>query len=161
MFTSSPKADYSGIPQHQLQIADRIGIPIFDSELPHSHGDLILDGLIGYSLRGAPRGRAAELANFANSCDTPTLSLDVPSGIDTASGVSYEPSISASATLTLALPKAGLFSEIAIAQTGELYLGDISVPPSLYERMKLEVPASLFETSDIIRIVGNPPSLAK
>ena len=161
LFTSSPKADYSGIPQHQLHIADRIGIPIFDSELPQSHGDLILDGLIGYSLRGAPRGRAAELINFANGVDAPTLSLDAPSGIDTASGTSYEPSISASATLTLALPKAGLFSESAIAQTGELYLGDISVPPSLYERLELEVPASLFGTSDIVRIAGNAPPLAK
>lgn len=44
--------------------------------------DLILDGLIGYSLRGVPRGRIAERIRCANHRDTPTVSLDIPSGVD-------------------------------------------------------------------------------
>ena len=81
------------------------------------------------------------------------LALDVPSGLDAASGAAYDPTIRAAATLTLALPKTGLLAEGAEAFTGELYLADIGVPPGLYARMApaLQV-GSLFAASEILRI---------
>ena len=154
LFTSSRMQEYAGVPRHQLEIADELGIPQHASELPSSDYELILDGLIGYSLRGTPRGRAAELISFANNSESPTLSLDVPSGIDTATGEIHTPSISAAATLTLALPKSGLYSSAAARCVGELYVGDISVPPALYKRLKLDVPSSLFATSDVVRVLN-------
>ena len=48
--------------------------------------DLILDGLIGYGLRSAPRSPVAELIRWANSTETPILALDVPSGLDSTTG---------------------------------------------------------------------------
>ena len=51
------------------------------TELPDS--DLVVDALIGYSLRGAPSGVSASLIRRANSQTAPVLSLDVPSGVDT------------------------------------------------------------------------------
>ena len=62
-----------------------------------------------------------------------------------------QPAIHAAATLTLALPKAGLLSEGGRAAVGELYLGDISVPPQLYEALGLDVPP-LFATSLIMPV---------
>jgi NAD(P)H-hydrate epimerase len=41
------------------------------------------------------------------------LSLDVPSGVDSATGAVFEPAVRASATMTLALPKTGLVASQA------------------------------------------------
>jgi NAD(P)H-hydrate epimerase len=139
------------VPADQLSILKRSGLeptpPDEIEALPEA--DLIIDGLIGYSLAGAPRGAAAELIRWANTRAAPVLSLDVPSGMDPGAGVIHDPAVVAEATLTLALPKHGLISPQARQQTGELYLGDISVPPSLYERMGIEV-GPIFAESDIL-----------
>jgi NAD(P)H-hydrate epimerase len=81
------------------------------------------------------------------------LSLDVPSGVDTTAGTVYDPSIRATATMTLALPKEGLQAADAREAVGELYLADISVPPSLYAGHSLGVDVGpLFHAADVIRI---------
>ena len=66
-----------------------------------------LDGLIGYSLVGAPFGSIAELIRWANSLDAPILALDGPSGLNATTGTAFDPTIHASATVTLALLKQG------------------------------------------------------
>lgn len=143
---------------HQLAILRRLEIAIAGvakagAREAVSKTDLIIDGLIGYSLAGAPRGAAAELIEAANETDAPVLSLDVPSGLSASSGKVHEPAIRASATLTLALPKHGLLSERARGIVGELYLADIGVPPTLYVKLGLENPGPLFATGDIVRLL--------
>ena len=113
----------------------------------------MLDGLIGYSLAGAPFGRIAELIRWANSLDAPILALDAPSGLDATTGVAFDPAIRATATMTLALPKQGLRGAAVSALVGELYLADISVPPGLYRRAPLDLPVEpIFALDDILRI---------
>lgn len=120
-------------------------------ELPLGH--LVVDGLIGYSLQGAPRGAAAALIRAANASGAPVLSLDVPSGIDATTGEAYEPTVRATATMTLALPKIGLGAAEARRYVGELYLADISVPPALYRRSPLGLEAGhIFAPDDVVRL---------
>jgi len=115
--------------------------------------DLIVDGVIGYSLKGAPRGTAGELIRWANAQGPPILALDAPSGVDTTTGTVFDPAIAATATMTLALPNEGLRSPGVEAQVGELYLADISVPPSLYARPTLGLQVGhVFSHSDIVRL---------
>jgi NAD(P)H-hydrate epimerase len=112
-----------------------------------------VDGVIGYSLKGSPRGAAAELIRWANAQDAPVLALDIPSGIDAATGNGFDPAIRASATLTLALPKEGLRAPGAERYVGELYLADIGVPPSLYGGPSLGLSVGpIFAESDILRL---------
>jgi NAD(P)H-hydrate epimerase len=115
--------------------------------------DLILDGLIGYSLRGAPVGLIGHLIRVANECEAPILSLDTPSGVNTTTGTIYDPVIKATATMTLALPKEGLRADGVAKYVGELYLADISVPPGLYGKPPLNKDVGpLFAEDDIVRI---------
>jgi NAD(P)H-hydrate epimerase len=141
-----------GVPAHQLDILKRMNIPILEpaSPLP-STCDLVLDAIIGYSLSGPPRGAAADLIRWANRQSAPILALDTPSGLDVTSGTAFDPTIRATATLTLALPKQGLMKPEAKKYVGGLHLGDISVPPELYARMGVVVPP-LFAESDIIEV---------
>src|SRR5574341_1430286 len=120
-----------GVPAHQLDILQRMNIPIVKPTSFPSTPDLILDAIIGYSLSGSPRGAAADLIRWANGQTAPILSLDTPSGLDVTSGLAYDPTIRAMATLTLALPKQGLLNPQSATFVGDLYLADISVPPEI------------------------------
>ncbi|MDP1715787.1 MAG: NAD(P)H-hydrate epimerase [Anaerolineales bacterium] len=140
-----------GVPAHQLDILKRMNIPIIEPASLPATVDLILDAIIGYSLSGSPRGTAADLIRWANMQNAPILALDTPSGLDTNDGQAYEPTIRATATLTLALPKQGLLNPQAQPYVGELYLADISVPPELYAKMGISV-SPLFAESDLIRV---------
>ena len=143
-------ADYSGVPAHQLKILQSMKIPV-NNRIPDGtyKPDLILDGIVGYSLKGAPRGLAAELITWAQQQKSSIISLDTPSGLDTTSGEAFEPGIDATATLTLALPKRGLQHP----KIGTLYLADISVPGDLYTNyLGIDIP-QLFVRSDIVRLI--------
>jgi NAD(P)H-hydrate epimerase len=124
------------------------------AELPSRlEGELIIDGLIGYRLMGDPQGITKEFIEWANRQAAPTLALDTPSGIELTEGLVHTPAIKARATLTLALPKKGLYDEEVQRYRGELYIGDISVPRVLYTKpgLELKVP-DLFIESDVLRL---------
>lgn len=134
----------------------RMGVPIAPAEAiaQVNPADVVIDGLIGYSLAGAPRGATADLIRWANAQDAPVLALDVPSGVDASTGSVYEPAIRAAATMTLALPKVGLRADGAAPHVGELYLADISVPPGLYAGLHLDPSVGhLFTAGEILRLV--------
>jgi NAD(P)H-hydrate epimerase len=115
--------------------------------------DLIIDGLIGHSLSGAPKGPAAKLIRWANEQEVPVLALDVPSGLDATTGTAYSPCIRATATMTLALPKEGLRATGVEQYVGELYLADIGVPPALYASPSIGIEVGpLFAREDVIRL---------
>ena len=141
---------------HQLDILGRMGIDIVAEPVVPPLGDapaLIIDGLIGYSLRGAPYGVTRDLIEWANEQRVLVLSLDTPSGIDTATGTVFDPVIRATATMTLALPKEGLRAPGAVASVGDLYLADISVPPSLYAEPALGLDVGpIFAVGDVVRL---------
>jgi NAD(P)H-hydrate epimerase len=133
------------VPAHQADILARMGV-VTAAAPPGA--DLVVDALIGYSLRGDPTGRAAELIEWANQQPAPVLALDAPSGLDVTTGIAGTPHVQATATLALALPKVGLMDEPAV---GELYLADISVPAIVYQRLGLTLP-NLFHDSVIISL---------
>ncbi len=155
VFVTKPEEELSEIPRHQLGIINRMNIPsCIGAPSAAASFDLVVDGIIGYSLAGPPRGTAAEMIRWAGAQTTPVLALDVPSGVDAGTGSVFDPAIDATATMTLALPKEGLRAQSVRAHVGELYLADISVPPELYAEpaLRLQVPA-LFSQSEIVQLV--------
>lgn len=150
-----PPGEFTPVPAQQLEILRRMNVP-FAQEVPPrgtARADLAVDGVIGYSLKGPPRGTAADLIRWANGQDAPILALDVPSGLDAATGEPFDPAVRASATLTLALPKEGLRAQDAERYVGELYLADIGVPPALCGGPGLGLSVGpIFAESDILRI---------
>lgn len=143
---------------HQLDILNqmRVAVAQADQISTAMTPELIIDGLIGYSLSGPPRAAVGGLIQWANGSGAPILSLDVPSGVDATTGAVFDPAIRAAATMTLALPKAGLRVPGAETHVGELYLANIGVPPELYAgpTLKLDVD-HIFASSDIVRLVAH------
>src|SRR5260370_16270312 len=147
--------DMRGVPRQQLAILEWLGIPIRVAADRISDlltgADLVVDALIGYSLRGAPAGPVAALIRAANAAGRPMLALDLPSGLDGDSGDASHPTIRPPETLTLALPKQGQLAPAAPPWVGRLHLADISVPAEVYRRLGLTV-GPIFAESDIIPI---------
>ncbi|MDP1569294.1 MAG: NAD(P)H-hydrate epimerase [Vicinamibacterales bacterium] len=139
----------------QLGIARRLDLPVVRAaDLGRlARPDLIIDGVIGYRLHGAPGGEAARLIAWAAAAAAPILALDIPSGLDATTGMPGDPVIEAAATMTLALPKRGLSVDTARRYVGELYLADIGVPPALYARAPLGlVVPPVFAACDLVRL---------
>jgi len=120
---------------NQLNILQAAGLqpadPTKASELMR-RSQIVVDALIGYSLRGAPQGRAAELIDLCNQHAARVLSLDVPSGLDATTGAAPGLVVRPERTLTLALPKTGLTNV-----EGELCLADIGILPEITYRLGL------------------------
>ncbi|MEM7035521.1 MAG: NAD(P)H-hydrate epimerase [Bacteroidota bacterium] len=148
---AKPAAEYTGVPAQQLAALQRMAVISLPE--PPSGAQLVIDGLIGYSLKGAPRGKTRDLIEWTNRQIMPVLSLDVPSGLDATTGHYFAPTVRASATMTLALPKTGLLTKNARPKVGELYLADISVPRTLYSAPGIGVNVgSIFSEGDILKL---------
>jgi NAD(P)H-hydrate epimerase len=133
----------------QHDILRRMGLNVGVGEPVLGQADLVLDGLLGYSQAGPPRDRTAQLIQA--TAGQRVLALDVPSGLELATGKLHTPHVMAAATLTLAAPKHALRAPGTAAAVGQLYLADISVPPLVWARLGL-APPSAFGTHTIARI---------
>ncbi|WP_435197374.1 NAD(P)H-hydrate epimerase [Natronomonas sp. EA1] len=131
-----PSEELSGAAAHQYHILDEMGVSVtsgVESLADVAERTTIVDALIGYGLSGDIRPPADAYIARMNGLSGPTVSLDVPSGIDATTGETLGEAVAPARTVTLALPKAGLD-----APTGELYLADISIPRIVYDRLGIE-----------------------
>lgn len=141
--------------KRQHDILGRIGIAVAGVEAAHLDGaDLIVDGLLGYSVRGAPRGDTELLIREADRSRVPIVAIDLPSGLDPDSGTPLGVAIRAAVTVTLALPKAGLLRTASTNLVGELLLADIGIPPRAYERFGIDA-RRCFVDGDLVRVIGS------
>ena len=155
VLTTCPPERMLGVPEHQLDIVQRLKIPCTHAGQPTVLGqfDLVIDAILGYGLDGPPRDEVAQMIGLANELGAPVLSLDTPSGLDVTTGSPPGEAVRATATLMLAMPKVGLQREGAREYVGELYLGDIGVPPELYAGSGLAYEVGpIFDTHPFIRL---------
>lgn len=130
----SDEENLGEVPSFQRRIYKYAGgIEISIEELETEKPDLIVDALIGYSLRSAPAGNVQKMIGWANLQNSPKLSLDIPSGVDSTTGETPGEFIKADWTMTLAVPKTGLLPSL----TGELYLADIGIPAETYRSLDI------------------------
>jgi NAD(P)H-hydrate epimerase len=147
---SHPAERLRPLARRQHDILDRLGLPRDAAAVEDA--DLLIDGLVGYSVSGPPRDAVADLIRAANASRVPILAVDLPSGLDPDTGEPLGVTIRAALTVTLALPKRGLVATRSHALVGELLLADIGIPPQAFGRLAIDTRA-LFESGDLIRII--------
>ncbi|HHF09053.1 MAG TPA: NAD(P)H-hydrate dehydratase [Candidatus Atribacteria bacterium] len=90
---------------------------------------LIIDAILGTGLSKPVEGLYKEVIEKVNNTrDTLVLSIDVPSGVNATSGAVMGSSIRAYCTVTLGLPKRGLFVFPAREYAGKIKIADIGIP---------------------------------
>ncbi len=110
------------------QILDLSSRQDLSSGLPP--GDVIIDALFGTGLRRPLEGLAASLVEVLNASGLPVVAADVPSGICSDTGRILGTAVRAHLTVTMGLPKRGLFLHPGAARVGELQLAEIGLPPA-------------------------------
>jgi NAD(P)H-hydrate epimerase len=126
----------SGSAQAQLDIILKAGLmPVDHSKAQDvlEQSSVVVDALIGYSLKGPPRDRTAELIDLCNQFASHVISLDLPSGMNATTGEIHGSAVEPNRILTLALPKTGL-QRAAV----DLYLADIGIPPKVYSHLGVD-----------------------
>jgi len=88
---------------------------------------LIVDGLFGIGLSRPVKSPYDGWIEWANAQAAPVLALDVPSGIDAATGVAHPPTIAAAATATFIALKPGLLTGDGPDHCGELSVHDLGL----------------------------------
>ena len=80
------------------------------------------------------------------------IAVDLPSGLDADTGVAYSPTVNASATITLGLPKPGLLKGDGPRLAGAVHVADIGTPFEAYAALGISVPRDLFTNENLIRL---------
>jgi ADP-dependent NAD(P)H-hydrate dehydratase / NAD(P)H-hydrate epimerase len=138
--------EISGDAKTNLNIVQKLPIPLHvlvDSQeidsLDFSRAFLIVDGLFGTGLKREITGRFAKVINDINKCTAPTVSLDIPSGMDSDSGQRLGACVHADVTYTYGLAKPGQFSYPGKVYCGDIKVVDIGIPPEVIENAQLYI----------------------
>ncbi len=92
---------------------------------------LIIDAVFGIGLSGKVKKPYSTAIRVMNQSKKSILAIDVPSGLDAATGNVLGICIKAGKTVTFGLPKAGFIKNHGPSTTGELIIVDISIPKQL------------------------------
>lgn len=90
--------------------------------------ELIVDALVGTGLESALREPLASVVSAINASGKPVYSVDCPTGVSTDSGDDFGNAVYAVKTMTFHMAKTGLMLYPACEHTGELIVGNISLP---------------------------------
>jgi len=93
-----------------------------------SGADLVLDGLLGTGSSGAPRGPVAEAIAAAEAAAAPVVAVDIPSGVDGATGQVAGQAVTAAVTVTFQAVKPGHVLPPGSDHVGRLEVADIGLP---------------------------------
>ena len=109
-----------------------------DDGLGHDSGDLdtvfraasvIVDGILGTGISGAPRDRQARAIRAINRAERPVFALDTPSGVDGDTGQIAGEAVNADVTIAFGWPKLGTLLQPGRSRVGRLIAVEIGFPP--------------------------------
>ncbi|MDD5602602.1 MAG: alanine racemase [Eubacteriales bacterium] len=112
---------------------------------------LIIDGIFGTGFSGEIQGVYAEVIDKITASEKPVLSIDIPSGVDGATGKIAASHICADCTVTFALLKTGLLLYPGCLCAGKIVIADIGIPQEAVDKAGLSVYTA--EDADIMPLL--------
>ncbi|HEX6998534.1 MAG TPA: NAD(P)H-hydrate dehydratase [Gammaproteobacteria bacterium] len=95
--------------------------------------DVLVDALFGIGLAREVTGELADVVEAINAAGLPVLALDIPSGLESDTGMPLGRAVRAAVTVTFIGLKQGLFLGRAPDYCGRLELADLAVPGAALE----------------------------
>ncbi len=129
LFLAGTKAALKGDAAEMARRFDGPIRPLDPFQLESLH--LVIDGLYGAGLTRPIDGVAAEVVAAVMDHGTPVLAIDVPSGLDGATGAPLGPVLRATETVTFFRLKPGHLLYPGRALCGTVRVADIGIPPSV------------------------------
>jgi NAD(P)H-hydrate epimerase len=138
-------------------------------EIVDEHPDVVIDALLGTGLRGAPREETSRLIEQINAGGVPVLAVDVPSGVNAATGEVAGAAVRADVTVTMHGPKVGLAVAPGRFKAGTVEVADIGleaaetehrlVTPELLAEVPRRAPGDNKYTAGHVLVVGGSRGL--
>lgn len=120
-------------------------------ELAAGPGDVVIDALLGTGLSRAPEGRIAEAIGRISAwraAGAKVVSADLPSGLDSDTGLPLSPCVTADVTSSFGYVKRGQVIEPGASRCGRLEIVDIGIPRAA-EKVLTGTGVFLLEESDV------------
>ena len=127
---------------HRLSEVDVRIVPFSDSALQRELGraDVAVDAVFGTGFRGMPEGGSASAITVLNTADVPVVAVDIPSGVDGATGTVASDAVRADLTVTFGGPKTGVVLLPGASNAGTVRVVDIGLLESLRANVFLTEP---------------------
>ncbi|MCR5662874.1 MAG: NAD(P)H-hydrate dehydratase [bacterium] len=106
--------------------------------LKASRADVFVDCLFGTGLKKPIEGRYAAAINFLETANAKVVSVDMPSGVNTDTGKVMGCAVKADLTVTIGLPKRGLYFEPGASLAGKVAVAEIGFPKSAYDSASIK-----------------------
>lgn len=100
--------------------------------LPREAPELLLDGLFGVGLARPLQDDWLTLLQALDALPCRKLAIDIPSGLDAATGQALGAALHADITLSFLCPKPGLYTAAGPDHCGEVIIDDLACPATLY-----------------------------
>ena len=94
--------------------------------------DAIVDAMLGTGFEGAPRAPLDAAIDAVNSAEAPVIAVDVPSGVNAATGEIEGACVRADVTVTFHGAKVGLCVDPGKSAAGRVEVVPIGIPPDRY-----------------------------
>ncbi|MCE7965270.1 MAG: NAD(P)H-hydrate dehydratase [Nitrospira sp. NTP2] len=95
--------------------------------------ELIVDAILGTGLSTPVTGLYFDVIEAINTAGRPTIAVDLPSGLQADTGAVMGTAVRANLTVTLGLPKLGLYCGAGIEHAGAVRLVNIGIPSSFVD----------------------------
>jgi NAD(P)H-hydrate epimerase len=132
----------TGDAKTNFSILEKIGVPItvwdeagdFDEQWEQvGKSDAVIDAMLGTGLNTEVKGLYKNIIDKINGLNVPVLAVDVPSGLDSTTGMPLGAAIKAAATATFGFLKIGHLIEPGSELVGQIEVIDIGIPPGLVQ----------------------------
>lgn len=142
-----------------LAIREAADLPAIKEAL--TRAELAVDGLFGTGLKSTLTGVARAAVEALNGARLQgVVAIDLPSGVEADTGAVLGAAVRATTTVTLALPKRGLFLYPGAGYVGKLRVADIGIPAPLLDEAPAEVVVT--EEGEVAKLLKPfPPDVHK
>ena len=120
--------------------------------------DLVVDAIVGIGAKDKMKGIVADAITAVFECGRPVVCVDVPSGLDSDTGLPLGVCVRGSETVTMGLPKAGLLLHPGADFAGNVTVSDIGLPDKLLGDRRLSL--NLLEREEIAGLLPVRPANA-
>ncbi len=163
LFLTSPESDLRGDAKTNYEIlkssrSEQLQLLRSINTRARNRGgyDFIVDAIFGTSFHGAVAGRFKPLIEWINGVKgSKVVSIDIPSGIEATTGDCRSVAVRADLTVTMALPKIGLYIGKGPEYSGAVAIADIHMPEMLGRGVASQ--RFLVEENDVVRGLPKRP----
>ncbi|MGH2747243.1 MAG: NAD(P)H-hydrate dehydratase [Actinomycetota bacterium] len=149
--TLADQSEFRGAAAEHLENARRAGVRIEAFEPSRLRGcEVVIDAMFGTGFRGPAEGSAAGAIEAVNGSGAPVVAVDIPSGVNGASGGVDGPAVRANVTVVMAAEKLGTAIHPGAANAGLVEVADIAITIE-------DARVWMIESEDVTRAIPSRP----